>query len=92
MSVSFLLLDKLTFFSYICVSSSTLLEKHTVCNNAQRYIKMFERIADELLTNIDPTKRFEEDVRDVLEKQRASQIQATANPVRQETQNPKNCT
>lgn len=46
-----------------------------VCSNAQRYIKMFEMIADKLLAEIDPTVRFEDDARDVLEKQRKSQVE-----------------
>lgn len=38
-------------------------------------MKLFEVIVDELLQGLDPTVRIEEDARDVLEKQRTSQLE-----------------
>ena len=48
------------------------------CANAQRYIKLFEKAADDLLKTIRPTKdiRDKEDILDVLHKQRLAQARA----------------
>jgi len=50
-----------------------------VCRNAQRYIRLIERAADDILAGMEPTVDLSdrEDVRDVLQRQRTLQLERT---------------
>lgn len=60
--------------------------------NAQRYVRLFEAAADDLLDTIEPTVDITgmDDVLDVLHRQRVAQVQQSADPDDEEEANIKN--